>query len=115
MLQHISLSFFRSRVMVGATALVVMAAIFSGCSSSQPSLSETDDKAPGMTTEKSGDTTLSGKLTNRGGKYFLEATGKQPQEVDSYAVNLSTYVDQNVTITGQFSGDTLFAGTVAAQ
>ena len=89
---------------------VAVTLTFAGCSTSQPATNE--DVTPGQSSEKKGDTTLSGKLTNKGGKYFLEQTGKQPQPVESYSITLSDFVDQKVTITGQFSGDILFAGKI---
>lgn len=92
------------------SSVVAVTLTFAGCSASQPAANE--DATPGQSSEKKGDTTLSGTLTNKGGKYFLEQTGKQPQPVESYSVTLGDYVDQNVTITGQFSGDTLFAGKI---
>jgi hypothetical protein len=102
-----------SRLAPFVIALSGTAILFAGCTSTPAPQSQ--DQPAGMTTEKKGDTTLTGKLTNKGGKYFLERVGQAPQEVDSYGVDLSLYTDQNVTITGQFSGDTLYAGKVEAQ
>ncbi len=87
--------------------------LFVGCTSSAKP-AQPQDEPVGVTTQKKGDTTLSGKLTNKGGKYFLERVGQAPQEVNSYGVDLSVYTNKNVTITGQFSGDTLYAGKVEA-
>src|SRR5689334_5328053 len=96
-----------------ALALFGSTILFVGCTSStKPAQSQ--DGAVSMTTEKKGDTTLSGKLTNTGGKYFVERVGQAPQEVNSYGVDLSVYTNKNVTVTGQFSGDTLYVGKVVA-
>lgn len=101
---------------LGLTLGVFCAAVtFSACATTSTPAQTTEEKAPGMEIEKKGDTTLTGTLTNRGGKYFLEVSGKQPQEVESYSVDLASYVDKTVTITGQFSGSTLFAGKIEAQ
>ncbi|MBW7955099.1 hypothetical protein H3C66_00030 [Patescibacteria group bacterium] len=93
-------------------ALLSLSVMLAGCAAAPTS---PEDQAVGTTTEKQGDTTVSGKIVKLGDKYYLQAAGSPQQEVDSYSVDLSTYEGQNVTITGQFSGDTLFAGSVVAQ
>ena len=62
--------------------------------------------------QKSGTTTKTGKLTGSAGKFYFSQNGETPQEIDSYSVDLSAYVNQTVTISGQYSGDTLFVGSV---
>jgi len=73
--------------------------------------SKTVNNAPGAT-EKSGTTTKTGKITVSGGVYSLQEAGQTAKEIDSYVVDLSKYVNQIVTVTGQYSGDTLFVGAV---
>lgn len=102
------------KIALGVSSVALSAALLlSGCAASTST--PTEEQAPGMTTEKSGDTTLTGKLTKLGDKYYLQLAGKPQQEVDSYSVDLSTYEGKTVTITGQFSGDTLFAGKIDEQ
>lgn len=62
--------------------------------------------------QKSGDTTKTGTLTESNGKYFLQEPGGQPEMIESYVVDLSQYVGSSVTVTGQYSGDTLFVGEI---
>ncbi len=62
--------------------------------------------------EKKGDTTLSGKISASGETYMITATGKAPQGIDSYTVDLKQYVGKTVKVTGQFSGDTLFVSKI---
>lgn len=62
--------------------------------------------------QKSGDTTKTGVLSEAGGKFLLQEPGSTPQIVESYAVELKEYVGQTVTVTGQYSGDTLFIGKI---
>jgi len=62
--------------------------------------------------QKQGDTTKTGTITEVGGNYFITEAGGQPLQIQSYSVDLSAYVDQTVTVTGQFSGDELFVGKV---
>jgi len=102
---------YRSLAVFGMiTAVTGATVMFTGCSSAKSG--DTQDQTPGMAIEKKGDTTLSGKLVQKDGKYYLEATGKSLQEVDSNKVDLTTYVNKSVIITGQFSGITLFAGKI---
>lgn len=63
-------------------------------------------------TEKSGTTTKTGKISQMGEKFFLQEAGDTPKEVESYAVDLSKYVGKTITVSGQYSGDTLFVGSV---
>jgi hypothetical protein len=76
--------------------------------------------APGSTTqggamkaeEKKGDTSMTGMISASGDNYLITAAGKAPKGLDSYAVDLKQYVGKTVTVTGQFSGDTLFVSKV---
>lgn len=62
--------------------------------------------------QKQGDTTKTGVISTINGLYYLAEPGQTPKEIDSYAVELSAYVGKTVTVTGQYSGDTLFVGSV---
>ncbi|MBU0576058.1 hypothetical protein KJ654_00140 [Patescibacteria group bacterium] len=62
--------------------------------------------------QKRGDTSKTGMITQSGTTFFLNVTGQQAEIIESYAVDLSAYVGQTVTVTGQYSGDTLFVGKV---
>lgn len=83
--------------------------VFAGCIQQKP---ETTTNTPPKTTEKVGDTTKTGTISFADGRYFLAEAGQTPKEIDSYAVDLSAYVGQKVTVTGQYSGDTLFVGSI---
>lgn len=62
--------------------------------------------------EKQGDTTLRGTIKAAGSNYFLMLDDGSRIELDSYAITLQDYAEQRVTITGQYSGDTLFVGAI---
>lgn len=62
--------------------------------------------------QKVGDTTKTGTITQSGDMFFITVMGQEPEQIESYAVDLKKYVGQTVTVTGQFSGDTLFVGSV---
>lgn len=65
--------------------------------------------------EKAVNTTLSGAVSKTGGKFFIQPTGKPTTELDSYTVKLDQYVGKKVSVTGQYSGTTLFVDTVTDQ
>ena len=67
------------------------------------------------TTQKSGTTTKTGLVSSGGGVFYLEEAGQTPKEIDSYAINLADYLGQSVTVSGQYSGDTLFVGSIEAK
>lgn len=93
--------------------VVVSAGFFSACTAQQSTTNPTTNTgAVPAADQKSGDTTKTGTITTASGKYFLTEAGQPPKEVESYQVDLSSYVGQTVTVTGQYSGDTLFIGSV---
>ncbi len=94
--------------------VVIGAGIFlAGCQSNSPiPAANTPQNSPTAATQKSGDTTKTGKVSKAGVKFYLNSAGQKTVELDSYGVDLNQYVDQTVTVTGQYSGDTLFVGKV---
>lgn len=67
------------------------------------------------TTQKTGTTTKTGLVSSSGGVFYLQESGQTPKEIDSYAINLADYLGQSVTVSGQYSGDTLFVGSIEAK
>ncbi len=93
--------------------LLVSGFIFTGClSSSAPTEQTTIDNNVPAADQKSGNTTKTGTISSAGGKYFLSEPGQPPREIESYSISLSEYVGKTVTVTGQYSGDTLFVGKI---
>lgn len=76
-----------------------------------PAPVESGAKVPAAA-DKAGLTTKTGEVSSAGGRYYLQESGQSPKEIDSYVVQLETYVGQTVTVSGQYSGDTLFIGSV---
>lgn len=72
-------------------------------------------QAPPAVNQKVGTTTKTGIISNSGGVFYLQEAGQTPKEIDSYTVELSEYVGQSVTVSGQYSGDTLFVGTIESK
>lgn len=93
------------------SVLVLSGFVFAGCGKQQ-NQQPAATRGPATSTEKVGDTTKTGVISFSDGRYFLAEAGQTPKEIDSYAVDLSQYVGQTVTVTGQYSGDTLFVGSI---
>lgn len=68
-----------------------------------------------VTNQKVGTTTKTGTISSSGGVFYLQEAGQPLKEIDSYTVELSEYVGQKVTVSGQYSGDTLFVGTIESK
>lgn len=107
-----------------ASSVLAAALIFGGCldKTSQPASTAPVNQGVGSDVsgsgsvpaadQKSGDTVKTGVISMAGGKFFLAEVGMSPKEVESYVVDLAEYVGQTVTVTGQYSGDTLFVGEI---
>jgi len=88
--------------------IVFLSVLLSGCSILQSPVAT----PAGSADQKQGDTQLTGVIsaTSSG---FLLTTDTLTIAIDSYALDLSAYLDQGpVTVTGQYSGDTLFIGSI---
>lgn len=96
------------------TLILFSAVLFSACTDDKTTTDtiKTNTTDAPAADQKSGTTIRYGIITSVGGKFFLTEVGQTPKEIESYAVNLSTYVGKTVTVTGQYSGDTLFVGSV---
>lgn len=81
-------------------------------SQAMPKAATSKNAANPGATEKSGTTTKVGKITSSDGKFYLQEAGQVAKEIESYVVDLSVYVGKTVTVSGQYSGDTLFIGSV---
>lgn len=92
-------------VLVPITILVLT---FAGCSRQMPAAS-TEVSTP-ASNEKVGKTTKTGEVVLLNDKTFLQESGQTPIEIDSYNVDLKSHVGQIVTVTGEYSGNTLFVG-----
>lgn len=91
--------------------LLVSGVLLSACMGSAPADSPNESGTPALE-EKSGDTSKTGMLVKQGEKYYIKAASGEMEEVDSYSVDFSQYENQNVLVTGQYSGDTLFVGSI---
>lgn len=92
-------------------AIFVGVGIFvSGCTNQKtrmPSVAPSDQASV-----KVGDTSKVGVISQIGEKFYFSENGQVPEEIDSYSIDLSDYLGKTVTITGQYSGDTLFVGSI---
>lgn len=92
------------------SGLVCSTIVLAGCTS-QPATPQTNSSTP-TETQKQGNTTKTGQVTQLAGKFYLQQPGQQPLQIDSYTVDLKNYIGKTVTITGEYSGDTLFVGQI---
>ena len=67
------------------------------------------------TSQKVGTTTKTGVISNNNNVFYLQEAGQTPKEIDSYTVELQPYVGKTVTVSGQYSGDTLFVGSIETE
>jgi starvation-inducible outer membrane lipoprotein len=89
------------------TALLTSVFLLAGCQSSSVKES-TSEPTPTVEAKKEGDTTLTGKVVESGGKFVLQGQDGKQTEIDSYKVELGEFDGKQVTVTGQYSGETLF-------
>lgn len=94
--------------------LLLVSFILAGCSAreSVSTSVQSRDEDLGAIEKKVGETEMSGKILQSGGKIFLFKKDGSQVEVDSYAIDLESYSGQEVSVVGQFSGDTLFVGKI---
>lgn len=88
-----------------STVLIVSSLVFAGCS--LPGATPKPAATPASNAARVGDTTTTGVVMFAGNKYYLQTNDKR-LTLNSYSIDLSTWKNQNVTVTGQFSGDELF-------
>ncbi len=108
-------TFILRQALVSAATIVGAVVLFAGCSKQLPATSTAAPTQSGTDVSpapKVGNTTKTGKVENLSGKLYLQVTGQPPLEIDSYSVDLKSYVGKTVTITGEYSGNTLFAGSI---
>ncbi len=95
-----------------ALFFVIVTLVFAGCSRQLPATST--DAQTGVEASpaaaKVGQTTKTGQIIQLEGKYYLQQSGQEPLGIDSYNVDLSSSVGKTVTVTGEYSGNTLFVG-----
>jgi hypothetical protein len=99
---------------LAATAVLASSLLLGACSHTGSSTAGQDGSITGAPAadQKSGETIKTGIVSEAGGSFFLQEAGDTPREVESYSVDFSEYVGQTVTVTGQYSGDTLFVGQI---
>lgn len=95
---------------------IVSATLFSGCTlfptKSAKEFFSTPENGTPSEAQKVGQTQKTGQLMKLNEKYYLQMPGQPPLEVDSYKIDLSSHVNTTVTVSGQYSGNTLFIGEI---
>ena len=96
------------------TGLIVASLVVAGCSHVADQTGDTPANTAGAPAadQKSGTTTKTGTISQSGELFFLAAGSAAPEPIESNLLDLSNYVGQTVTVSGQYSGDTLFVGEI---
>lgn len=92
--------------------ILLAGVVFSACTNSTTTPTDSGSSQVPAADQKVGDTSKTGTISQSGSTFFINVTGQEPEIIESYAVELTDYVGKNVTITGQYSGDTLFVGSI---
>ncbi len=102
------------RYLLPAVFFILVTLGFAGCTSRQLPASQTTQPASqeAMPGAKVGKTTKTGVVSKANGKYYLDVSHEPLLEIDSYSIDLSDYAGKTVTITGEYSGNTLFVGEI---
>ncbi len=90
--------------------VVMSGTVFSGCSLLQGG-SETmkNDEYE----QKNSEVTLTGMLSKNGDLYFVTDSAGALHDVETYSVSFDEYVGKSVTVSGQYSGNTLFVTEIS--
>lgn len=85
-------------------SVIGMGVVLGGCSS-LPSGSTTQSSAPSPVV------TLNGVIISKNGGYMISLEGKNT-DLDSRKIDLKSYIGKTVSVTGEFSGTTLFVDSI---
>lgn len=90
-----------------ALLLVIITTVgfFSGCSLVNRS---SDSMNTGELEQKNTVITITGVLSQNGELFFITDSAGVIHDVETYAVSFSEYVGKTVTVSGQYSGNTLY-------
>ena len=58
--------------------------------------------------DKNQEIILTGKISKSGNLYLITTTSGKIQDLESYTIEFDKYLGKNVTVVGEFSGDTFF-------
>lgn len=97
-----------------ACTLIIGSFVLAGCLPTAKPTGTTEPETganPAATTEKSGTTTMRGTVQVQGKTAFLK-TASATVELSSYDLDLAPYNGKTVSVTGKFSGDTLFVSEI---
>lgn len=92
--------------------IALFAGLFVGCSH----IKNTGNSSPNSEFEqKNAVITLTGTLSKNGELFFITDSTGTIHDVETYAVSFDEYVGQTVTVSGQYSGDTLFVTEILSE
>ena len=84
---------------------VATMSVFSGCSLLNKS---SDSMKNDEYDQKNAVITVTGRLSQNGALFFITDSTGMIHDVETYAVSFAEYVGKTVTVSGQYSGNTLY-------
>ena len=98
------------KIILSVFVILISTSLFSGCSLTKD-LAKLDTS--GALEAKNAEISLTGKITKNGDLYFITDSAGTIHDVETYSVDFNEYVGQQVTVSGQYSGNTLFVTTIS--
>lgn len=89
--------------------LLVSSVLFSGCIQSN---NNSDSSELNSFEQKNTTITITGKLTKSGNLYLVTDSAGVAHDVETYSVDFDSRLGETVTVSGQYSGNTLFVSQI---
>lgn len=93
------------------TTLTLTLFLATGLAACSPAQQEATSNSPAAD-QKQGVTTKTGVISVSGNQVTLTPAGGVPEVIESYSIDFSAYDGQTVSVSGQYSGNTLFVSEV---
>ena len=90
--------------------VITFSTFFSGCSLLKDGLETMKNEGY---EQKNSEITLTGMLSKNGRLYFVTDSSGTLHDVETYSVSFDEYVGKTVTVSGQYSGNTLFVTEIS--
>lgn len=98
------------KMLLSVIVLLFFGVLFSGCSH----VNNSDNSLQNGEYEQKNQTiNITGTLIQNGDLFFITDASGQIHDLETYSVSFSEYVGKTVTVSGQYSGDTLFVTEIS--
>ncbi|GIK84507.1 MAG: hypothetical protein BroJett025_11290 [Patescibacteria group bacterium] len=99
------------KILFSLLVITVSAGLFSACSHAK---NANDTMLNEEYEQKNAVITVTGTLSKNGELFFVTDAAGTIHDVETYAVAFDEYVGQTVTVSGQYSGNTLFVTEISS-